>query len=76
MIFAALLLFSITWYHGVRPVINGNAAALVALFIALAFFFIQTKSDRAAGIVLALSTIKPQMVVLLIPLGIENAAAS
>ena len=67
-IFAIFLFFSLTWYHGVRPVINGNAAPLVALFIALAFYFIQTEWDRAAGIFLAFSTIKPQMVVLLIPL--------
>lgn len=68
LIFAILLLFSVGWYHGLRPVINGNASVLVALFITLGFLFIKTGQDRTAGIFLALSTIKPQMVILFIPL--------
>lgn len=68
LVFATLLLFSVAWYHGFRPLINGNASVLIALFITLAFLFIQTGRDRAAGIFLALSTIKPQMVILVIPL--------
>ena len=63
---AILFVFAILWYHSLRPVINGNAAIIVALFITLAFLAIRAKSDVIAGIFLALSTIKPQMVVLLI----------
>jgi hypothetical protein len=62
----AFLLFSIFWYHGLRPLINGNAVILVALLIAGAFMAIKTGRDELAGITLALSTIKPHLVVLLI----------
>jgi hypothetical protein len=61
------LLFSLLWYHAVRPLINGNAVILVALFIAGAFEAIRQGKDEVAGVLLALSTIKPQVVVLIIP---------
>lgn len=63
-----LLLFTLAWYHGARPLINGNAAILVALFVAAALLSIRMKRDAAAGFFLALSTIKPQAIVLLLPL--------
>lgn len=63
-----VLVFGLLWYHGLRPVINGNASVLVALFLALAFVCIRAEQDALAGFLLALATIKPQMVVLLIPL--------
>ncbi len=66
-LFAILLLFSILWYHGLRPVINGNASVVCALFIALAFICIRAEQDFFAGLLLALASIKPQIVVLLIP---------
>jgi hypothetical protein len=62
---AVFLLFSLTWYHGVRAVINGNAVILVAVFIAGALVAIQSGRDELAGVLLALSTIKPQVVILL-----------
>jgi hypothetical protein len=62
-----LLIFALLWYHGLRPVINGNASILVGLFIALAFVCIRAEQDALAGVLLGLATIKPQMVVLLIP---------
>lgn len=61
------LLFSITWYHGARPLINGNAAILVALGLTAALWLLRQGQDTLAGILLALSTIKPQMVILLAP---------
>ncbi len=63
-----LLLFALIWYHSSRPLINGNASILVSLFIASALLSIRQKQDVAAGVFLALSTIKPQAVVLLLPL--------
>jgi hypothetical protein len=63
-----LLLFTLAWYHSARPLINGNAAILVALFIAAALLSIRQNRDVAAGMFLALSTIKPQAVILLLPL--------
>ncbi|MFM8320088.1 MAG: glycosyltransferase 87 family protein [Chloroflexota bacterium] len=61
-----LLLFSVLWYHSLRPLINANASILLSLLIALAFLAIRAGRDGVAGALLALSTIKPQMVFLLI----------
>ncbi|NUM45153.1 MAG: DUF2029 domain-containing protein [Anaerolineales bacterium] len=63
----ALVLFAMLWYHGVRTLILGQFAGINALLIALALLFIQQKQDVPAGILLALSTSKPQMAVLLVP---------
>jgi len=71
---AALLVFSLTWYHGFRPIINGNPSIWVALLITLAFLAIRSDQDALAGFCLALSTIKPQMVVLIIPFTLFWAA--
>lgn len=62
-----LLVFAALWYHSVRPIINGNPSVLVALMIAAAMLAIRVEQDGLAGFLLAISTIKPQMVVLLIP---------
>ena len=67
--FAVLLIyfqFSVLWYHGFRAVINGNAVVVVALCITAALYAIMKEKDRAAGVLLALSTIKPNLVILLI----------
>ena len=64
----AFLLFSIAWYHGARPMINGNAAILVALFIAIGLWLVRAEQDVWAGIMFSLATIKPQMVILFLPL--------
>jgi hypothetical protein len=64
---AFFLLFALLWYHGVRPLINGNAVILVALLIGAVFLAIKSGKDELAGILLAFTTIKPHLVVLLIP---------
>jgi hypothetical protein len=63
---AAYLLFAVTWYHGFRPLVNGNAVIVVALLIALAMLAIRAGRDGLAGALLAMSTIKPQVVLLLV----------
>jgi hypothetical protein len=63
---AVFLLFTLTWYHSARAVINGNAVVWVAVFIAGALAAIQSGRDELAGVLLALSTIKPQVVILLV----------
>jgi len=63
-----LLIFSLLWYYGLRPVINGNLAIVVALLIGLTLLAINAELDALAGFLIALASIKPQMVVLLIPL--------
>lgn len=65
-LFVLTILFSLFWYHSFRALINGNASILVALFIAVAFLFIRQKQDALAGFLLAFTTIKPQMVILLL----------
>ena len=55
------LIFSIFWYHSLRPLINGNAVILVAFILVAAFAALRTKRDEFAGILLALSTIKPHL---------------
>ena len=61
-----LLIFSILWYHGLRPLINGNAVILVALGLVAGFLAIKSGSDELAGVLFALTTIKPQVVVLVL----------
>ncbi|HCB50140.1 MAG TPA: hypothetical protein DEP47_11610 [Chloroflexi bacterium] len=63
-----LSVFVLLWYHSVRPLINGNPSILVALFTASALLAISREQDIVAGVLLGLATIKPQVVVLLIPL--------
>lgn len=63
---ALLLIFSIFWYHGLRPLINGNAVILVALALVGALLALRSGADELAGVLLAFSTIKPQVVVLVI----------
>ncbi|HEX7975435.1 MAG TPA: glycosyltransferase family 87 protein [Anaerolineales bacterium] len=60
------LLFALLWYHSIRPLVNGNAVIVVALFFSAAFLSIRSGRDELAGILLALSTIKPQLALLLV----------
>ncbi len=62
-----LILFSLTWVYGAHTLLVGQFAGVNAFLIALALRMIQKKQDHWAGILLALTTTKPQMVVLLIP---------
>ncbi len=56
------LLFSVFWYHAMRPLILGNAVILVILMIVGAFLAIRSGNDELAGLLFAFSTIKPQVV--------------
>jgi hypothetical protein len=60
------LVFSLVWYHGLRALINGNAVVIVTLLIIGALMAIKKDQDILAGLLLAISTIKPHLVVLLI----------
>ncbi len=66
LILGVLLLFSIIWYHGMRPLINGNAVILVAVLITAGLLAMRAGSDALAGVLFAFSTIKPQVVLLLL----------
>lgn len=60
------ILFAVLWYHAVRPVINGNAVILCGLSIMVGLLLIRSGRDLSAAIFFALSTIKPQTVVVFI----------
>ena len=64
---ASILLFSLTWYHAVRGVINGNAVILLALAATGILLSIKNGEERIPGILLAATTIKPHLVILVIP---------
>jgi hypothetical protein len=59
-----LLLFSLLWYHAARPLINGNAVAVVALLFTATVWAIKNKRDELAGLFLALATLKPHLALL------------
>jgi len=65
---AATCFWSVLFYPGARSVILGQFAVMVFAFVALALLALKKGRDIMAGLCLALSTIKPQMVFLLIPL--------
>jgi len=67
-IVAMTLLLALIWYHGARPLINGNPSILMALFVGATLLAIKVERDVIAGVLLALSTIKPQAVILIVPL--------
>lgn len=61
------ILFGILFYHSIRTIVLWQMAGVCAFLITLAFWGIKDKQDIIAGISLALASIKPQMVFLIIP---------
>ena len=61
-----LLLFSLFWYHSLRPVILGNAVILVALGFVAVLVALRNGQDELAGVLLGFTTIKPQLTVIFI----------
>jgi len=59
-------LFSVFWYPAFRSLINGNAVIIVGLMLTGAMYAIKAEKDKIAGILLAFSTIKPHLVILVI----------
>ncbi len=64
---AGVILFALFWYPGLRTIILGQFAGVNALLILLALLLIREGHDLPAGILLALSTAKPQMSFLILP---------
>ena len=60
-------LWAVVFYHSARTLFLGQFAGVVFLWAVVALFALKTRRDVLAGIFLALTTIKPQMSVLLIP---------
>jgi len=65
-VLAFYFLFSIIWYYGFRGLVNGNAVVLVSLFFTGALVAIKERKDRIAGLLLAFSTIKPNLAILVV----------
>ncbi|MDD5468927.1 MAG: glycosyltransferase family 87 protein [Anaerolineales bacterium] len=64
---ALLVLLTLCGYHGLRTIIVGQFAAVNALLIALVIWLVLKKQDFAAGLILVLAAIKPQMSFLFVP---------
>jgi hypothetical protein len=60
-------LWSVAFYHSARTLFLGQFAGLVFFWTVGVFLTLKTRRDIVAGILLALTTIKPQMSFLLIP---------
>lgn len=58
------VLFSLAWYHSVRPLIDGNLTILVALLMVSGLLALKNGGDELAGILFAFATIKPNLVFL------------
>jgi hypothetical protein len=61
-----LLVFSVFWYHGLRTLINGNAVILVAVGLVAGLIALRAGAEELAGVLFAFTTIKPQVVVLVL----------
>ncbi|PKO18469.1 MAG: hypothetical protein CVU39_03250 [Chloroflexi bacterium HGW-Chloroflexi-10] len=57
-----IITFSFFWYHGLRSLINGNAVILIMFCTTFSVYSIIHKQDELAGIAMALTMIKPQVV--------------
>ena len=61
-------IWAFLFYPDVRALILGQFSVFVFALVALSLWALKTERDVMAGLCLALSTVKPQMVFLLIPL--------
>jgi hypothetical protein len=64
---ALTALWAVVFYHSGRAILLGQFAGLIFLWTAGTLWALGRGHDVAAGVLLALTTIKPQMSVLLIP---------
>jgi hypothetical protein len=62
------MLWAVFFYPGARSVILGQFSVVVFGFFIAALWAIEQRRDYVAGVCLALTTIKPQMVFMLVPL--------
>ena len=60
-------LWAVMFYHSGRTLLLGQFAGLIFLWLVAALVALKQRWDAVAGILLVLTTIKPQMSVLLIP---------
>lgn len=65
--FGLLVLFALFFYNSTRAILLGQYAVIVAALVFGSFLAIRDRHDVLAGVLLAWSTMKPQMVFLIIP---------
>ncbi len=65
---ALTMLWALFFYPGARSIVLGQFSVIVFAFLVSALFAFERKQDYLGGVCLALTTIKPQMVFMLIPL--------
>lgn len=65
---AALVIFTLVCYPGARGLLLGQISHLVYFLQVLALWALVRRRDALSGVALALTTSKPQMVVLFVPL--------
>jgi hypothetical protein len=70
------LVWSLTFYPDARALILGQFSVFVFAMVASTLWALGGRRDKLAGICLALSTVKPQMVFLLVPLMLAWALVS
>lgn len=61
------LIWTILFYNSARTIILGQFTALIFLWLAGALLALRREQDLLAGLLLALTTVKPQVTLLLIP---------
>lgn len=61
------LLWTLIFYNSARTLILGQFTALIFLFLVTALYALKQQRDLLAGVLMALTTIKPQLTLLLIP---------
>ena len=66
-LFALTLIWTILFYNSTRTIILGQFAALILLWLAAALLMLKQEQYGWAGIFLALTTIKPQMTLFVLP---------
>lgn len=67
-LFALTLLWTILFYNSTRTIILGQFAAIILLLLAAALLMLKQERYGWVGIFLALTTIKPQMTLFVLPL--------
>jgi hypothetical protein len=67
-LFALTLIWTIIFYNSTRTIILGQFAALILLWLAAALYMLKQEKYGWAGFFLALTTIKPQMTLFILPI--------
>jgi len=61
-----LILFALTWFHGLYPILSGSTVVVVTLVVASVFLAVRDRQYEFAGVLLGLATIQPHATALFI----------